>query len=72
MAQVNNVCLKCGKIFRGNQAAIYCNECLQEMKQEKTPKSKGKPKYTTNEAVQMAKNDGLSYGYEVAKLEGRI
>lgn len=71
MAQVNNVCLKCGKIFRGNSAAIYCNDCLQEMKGNK-PKSKNEPENSIADVVKKAQVDGLSYGMETAKLEGRI
>jgi len=67
--KVNNVCLDCGKIFQANYAKAYCKEC--ELKRGMI-KGKSAVQYPIKDVVERAKNDGLSYGYEVAKLEGRI
>jgi len=69
MSKVNNVCLDCGKLFVSNYADAYCKECKIK---RGLIKGKSTIKYPMKDVVERAKNDGLSYGYEVTKLEGRI
>jgi len=66
--KVNNVCLECGKIFQSNYAECYCSDC----KKARKIRGKTEPKNTIKDVVKRATNDGLSYGYETAKLEGRL
>lgn len=67
--KVNNVCLDCGKLFTSNYAKAYCKECEKAHKQVY---SKTDVKTPIKEVVKRAAQDGLSYGYEVAKIEGRL
>lgn len=67
--KVNNVCLNCGKIFTSNETRLYCEECNKERKK---PKSKIELDHTIADVVKYAKENNISYGYAVAKMEGRI
>lgn len=66
--KVNNVCLDCGKIFQSNYAEAYCSEC----KQKRKTRGKNEPKYSIKQVVKMAQENNVSYGMQVAQLEGRI
>jgi len=69
LSKVNNVCLDCGKIFQAYYAKAYCKECEQK---RGLIKGKSTVKYPLKEVIERANKDGLSYGYEVAKIEGRL
>lgn len=68
MSRCTIVCQQCGKIFVGNPTTLYCEDC----RNKKPVYGKREPKTSIAEVVAMTLQSGLSYGMQVAQLEGRI